>query len=457
MKNDCFIVLFFFLAGDISAQPVSGFKNLRFDEDYSFLSNDSISNWYLNLKHRQLTTAGRIYLSIGGEGRYQYFRVENEDWGETPESSDGYVLLRHLLHADLHFWKRLRTFVQFQSSLEAGKEVTSPLDKNPLEFHQLFVDYNLNLNSKSNLTFRVGRQELLYGSQRLISVREGPNNRQSFDGMKAIIVSEKSQIDFFYQHFVRAQDGIFDDTFGGHIKLWGAYYTKKKLSYFGNVDIYYLGLRKQDAVFDDGLGVELRHSVGSRLWSYTGKFNYDFESVYQFGELGDNMIRAWTLSLRVSYLLANVELAPQLGLKTELISGDKKYNDRKINTFNPLFPSGAYFGLAALFGPSNLLDVHPYISFTVSDHLKWNIDYDVFWRYSKNDGIYTNNETLIYSGRGNPYFLIGHQLSNDFSYTACPFLNITGEFKWFLAEKFLKKAGTGKDILFASVSVQFIF
>ena len=34
--------------------------------------------------------------------------------------------------------------------------------------------------------FRVGRQELEYGSGRLIDVREGPNVRLSFDGFKVL-------------------------------------------------------------------------------------------------------------------------------------------------------------------------------------------------------------------------------------------------------------------------------
>jgi len=37
-----------------------------------------------------------------------------------------------------------------------------------------------------SVLLRVGRQELMYGSQRLIAVREAPNNRIAFDGLKFI-------------------------------------------------------------------------------------------------------------------------------------------------------------------------------------------------------------------------------------------------------------------------------
>ena len=36
------------------------------------------------------------------------------------------------------------------------------------------------------IAFRAGRQELNYGSGRLVSVRQGPNVRQSFDGFKVM-------------------------------------------------------------------------------------------------------------------------------------------------------------------------------------------------------------------------------------------------------------------------------
>jgi hypothetical protein len=43
---------------------------------------------------------------------------------------------------------------------------------------------HLHRGEKDWIAFRLGRQELNYGSCRLVSVREGPNVRQSFDGFK---------------------------------------------------------------------------------------------------------------------------------------------------------------------------------------------------------------------------------------------------------------------------------
>jgi catechol 2,3-dioxygenase-like lactoylglutathione lyase family enzyme len=64
-----------------------------------------------------------------------------------------------------------------------------------------------------------------------------------------------------------------------------------------------------------------------------------------------------------------------------------------------LYPKGAYFGLAALIGPSNLFDIHPSIDLELTDRLNWGMDYDIFWRLSKHDGIYAPNMSVIYAGK----------------------------------------------------------
>jgi len=436
----------------LAAQDLPPFKSLRYEEDYSSVNTDSISG-YARLKHTNLWH-DYVFLSVGGSARYQFIKVENEDWGETPESSDSYGLARHLLHFDFHGGKRFRTFIGLQSSLPIYKQDVNPLDENPLEVHQLFVDYTLLMRPSARLTLRAGRQELLYGSQRLVSVRNGPNNRQAFDGIKALYSAHNNSIDLFYSQFVLAIPESFNDRSEDAVRLWGAYWVKKHSVF--NFDFYYLGIFKALAAFDDGVGKEQRHSIGTRIWKQTGAFNLDFECLYQFGSLAEKSIKAWTASFKSRYSFGG-KLNLTVGLKTEVITGDRHYHDNEINTFNPLFPSGAYFGLAALIGPANLFDFHPSLTMQLSKKIEWNFDYDIFWRHSLNDGIYSNNMRPIYSGHDNPHRFIGHQLSTDVGFSPCRFIELSGEFKWFITGEYLKTAGEGKNILFGMFSAEFTF
>jgi hypothetical protein len=111
----------------------------------------------------------------------------------------------------------------------------------------------------------------------------------------------------------------------------------------------------------------------------------------------------------------------------------------------------------SLIGPSNLFDIHPSLAFDLAPKLFLNMDYDIFWRYSKNDGIYGPNVAVIYSGKNSKHKYVGRQFSTDLVYTPNNFLYFRTEFTWFKAGDFLKDAGTGKDILFTAFTAQLKF
>lgn len=415
---------------------------------------DTTHDWYKRIKYIPLAANGKTYLSFGGDFRYQYFYFKNEDFGDEPNDKDGYMLNRLLVHGDLHVGESFRTFVQLQSSGAGGRPNASPVDDNPLELHQAFMDVANRSTAAFRLTLRAGRQELSYGSQRLVSVREGPNNRQSFDAVKVMTGWKNVKADLFFGHFVAVRKGIFDDKFNKNTLFWGNYWTFTQVPIIGGIDLYYLGLQRKEASFDNIKGKETRHSLGTRLFGNAGNWDYDAEAVYQFGDINGSDIAAWTASLNTNYQFKGCLFEPELGLKTELISGDKRMDDNKIQTFNPLFPRGGYFGLAALIGPANLFDVHPAASLNLTKKTALNFDVDFFWRYSTNDGIYGPNTALLYTGKLTTEKHIGNQFSTDFVFMPNPYIYLRTEFTWLKAGPYLKQVSAGKNILFGGVTIQ---
>jgi hypothetical protein len=416
--------------------------------------SDTTHDWYKRIKYIPLSANGKSSLSFGADFRYQYFYFKNEDFGDEPKDKDGFMLNRLLVHGDLHVGKGFRTFLQLQSSGAGGRSNASPVDDNPLELHQAFIDISNRSAAPLKLTLRAGRQELSYGSQRLVSVREGPNNRQSFDAVKLMSAWKNVKADFFFSHYVAARKGIFDDKFNKNTLFWGNYWTIKNVPVIGGIDVYYLGLQRKEAAFDNVKGKETRHSIGTRLFGNSGNWDYDAEALYQFGDINGSKIAAWTASLNTNYQFKSCLFDPELGIKTELISGDKNIDDNKIQTFNPLFPRGGYFGLAALIGPANLFDIHPAASLNFSRKTALNFDVDFFWRYSTNDGIYGPNTVLLYTGKQVPERHIGNQFSTDFVFIPDPFIYLRAEFTWLKAGSYLKQVSTGKNILFAGLTMQ---
>ena len=456
MKVASCIFVIVLVAARVSAQP---FMSLRYDEHYSYLKDSVRLSWYQQMKYSRLSASGNSFVSFGGEVRYQYFRFRNEGWGDAAEDNDGFILNRLLLHADWHLNRRIRLFTQLQSSSAIGRaEPPSPVELNEMDMHQLFADAVLLQGEDHSLTLRAGRQEMNYGSSRLISPREGPNNRQAFDGFKLLLKKKRVKADVFFTRYVRSKKGIFNDqVFDKNTRFGGAYVVVTGTPILGNIDVYYLGIRKETAAWADVKGKELRHSLGSRIWGRTKRWSYDFEELFQFGDIAGSSIRAWTLSSSNSYQLGDNEKAPTIGLKTEMISGDKRPGDNRIESFNPLFPRGAYFGYAALIGPSNLFDIHPSIGVPLSSAVSVFADYDIFWRYSLHDGIYTPGVAMIYPAEDGTSKFIGHQVSGTLEYIPNPFLFIRVETTWFKAGDYLKSVGAGKNIYYFGVTTTFRF
>ncbi|MEJ0058017.1 MAG: alginate export family protein [Bacteroidota bacterium] len=110
------------------------FKNLRYDEDYSFLKDSLKRSWYDDLKFHPLNKDRSSWLSTGGEVRHQFFHYTNEEWGNAPADNDGFILARLLVHTDLHINKSLRVFTQVQTSLADGRiSAPSPVEQNELD------------------------------------------------------------------------------------------------------------------------------------------------------------------------------------------------------------------------------------------------------------------------------------------------------------------------------------
>src|SRR3989440_3343987 len=359
--------------------PPPPFKQLRYDENYAHLRNLQRRADYLDaIKFISFNTNGDWYLTLGGEIRQRYEYYHNTLWGRGPQDDNGYLLQRYMIHADAHLGDYFRVFTQFKSGLEDGRTGgPRPTDRDDFDLNQGFFDVRLPWSEADSLTVRLGRQELADGSSRLISAREGPNVRLAFDGAKTILKLSEWQIDAFAVKPVRTKVGVFDDDPDPNQKFWGLYAVTPVSWLAGaNVDLYYLGLDRRNARFDQGTAHEQRHSVGTRIWSRKLAWDYNLEFVYQFGTFGSGDIRAWTAASDVGYTFEEAPLKPRLALKANITSGDDNPNNSHLQTFNPLFPRGSYFGEPALIGPANHIDVHPELDLALLKNVALMVDWD---------------------------------------------------------------------------------
>jgi hypothetical protein len=439
--------------------PVPAIRNIRWEEDYSYLQSDSgsVRGFFDPVKFIPLRKDGQYYLSVGGEVRYQYEYVRNAYWGEGTQDRDGYLLQRYMLHTDWHLGRHLRIFGQLKSGVASGKAAPEPPDEDHLDVHQAFADLLFSRGGVQT-TLRLGRQELAYGSSRLVSVREGPNVRQSFDAGKLVLKARTWQADAFLSRPVETNPGTFDDGGDPNVLFWGLYTTKALPALLkGNADVYYFGLEDEKARFAQGMARELRHAAGLRLWSTQTRLGYNLEGVYQLGRFGPGRIRAWTAAAELTYALATLPGEPVLGLKTEVVSGDRNPEHPDLQTFNPLFPKGAYFGQVALIGPANLVDLHPSLTVKPIPSLDLVADWDFFWRESTGDALYGVPYDLLRESNGSRAAYIGDQLSVEADWQANRHLQLEAFWTLFRAGPFLRQTGPGKNLTYLSTRVTFKF
>ena len=448
------MICFLLLAGIASAQ---NFKLLRYDENYEFLK-DSSRNFYQNLKFIPLNKEKDSYISLGGEARYEYVDFNNEDWGRLNIGHNNFLLQRYDLHADLHLGKTFRVFAQLRSALQDGR-INGPrgIDEDQLNVQNLFLDINLYQREDKKLTIRAGRQELDYGSGRLISVREGPNARLYFTGGKIMYCSARFSIDGFAMMADTIYTGVFDNKMSRQLNLWGAY-SKIIFPKAGNLDLYYLGIRRDKSLFEEGIARERRHTIGTRLWKYGGGFIYNLEAAYQFGSFGPGDINAWTGSIDIGYSFENVKFTPTVNLRNDYISGDKKEGDGGLQTFNPLYPKGGYFGFSPQVGPVNLIDIHPYATMDLLPQLKMQLDVVFNWRYSLQDGVYRPSGTLNLLGSTSEKRYIGTAYLANFTYSVNKYISVVSGIQYFKTGAFIDDIiPNSKDGVFFNARLGFKF
>lgn len=398
----CSVLYFFLHPKPICAQQ---FELLRYQEDYSFLKDSSLKG-YQNLKYLPLSAYREIYLSIGGEIRAELAGKINENWIMN-QGLNTSLLQRYFIHADLKLGSKFRVFAQLNSAIETGNKYPSAkVDVDELVVQNLFLEYQIFSCPKNLVGVRFGRQEINYGSGRLISVREGNNVRQYFTGAKISFSSPKIKVDGFAFSEDRYRPGVLDNKLNLQMNLWGGYANVTN-SRIGNFDLYYLGIRRDKAIFEAGQGKELRHTTAIRYWKSDARLTYNLEAAYQFGRLADQTIRAWTLALELAYPLGDSPRQARVNLRNDYISGDASKEDGRLTTFNPVYPKGGYFGFNPLIGPANLIDIHPYLTWPVSSKFTLQADIVFNWRYAKADGLYHPSGNFNIAASHSPYRYIG--------------------------------------------------
>jgi len=289
-------------------------------------------------------------------------------------------------------------------------------------------------------------------------VREAPNLRRSFDAVRFLMRAGEWSVDGFWAKPVRDRVGVFDDNSDPQRSLWGVYAVHPfALLPHGHTDLYYLGYENHMAQFDQGMAYELRHSLGMRLWGQPLPWEYDVELIWQFGAFGSGAIQAWAVASFTHYTFNDLPLRPRLGLRADVTSGDRNPESTNLQTFNPLFPTGAYYNLMDPAGPQNFIHVHPVLDLHFGEKVTVTADWAFFWRVSLKDGIYRLSGSLLRTGQLSRARYVGSTPALTVTWTLTRHIMVVASYVYFFAGPFFKETPPGKNIDYFTTWITYKF
>jgi hypothetical protein len=461
--------------GRFSSPPMPGtpaFRLMRADDPWpTNLSNQWLAtntNGLPELLPLHWGDPDRLAFELGGEARWRWERFDNDVWGAIPDDEDGAWLSRYMLHGDLRLGPHFRAFGQLKSHFVRDKQAPiRAVDDNRLDVHQAFGEFASAWGQDSAWRVRAGRQELHYGSGRLLTLREGPNVRLSFDAATVRFARPGVSLDLLAGTPVESDAGTFDDDWlRTERSIWGAYATMQLTGTGPQIgtalDVYYLGVRNENAAFFEGVGLELRHTLGARLFGRQGVWDWNIEVIGQFGQFtgnatgreGDLLAGAFSFDAGATF---HLPWRTRIGLKSDFISGDKDSGDGDLETFNPLYPRGSYFGDIGLIGPANLLVLMPTWRTHFSSSVFLDLHGAAFWRQSIADGIYGGGGNRVRGPGGSDERFIGNQINALLGWTISRNLYLELNYAHFFAGDFLAETGPSEDVDYAAVTMAIRF
>jgi len=286
------------------------------------------------------------------------------------DTETDFVLSRTRLYTNWKLNDRIRFYLEgifAYTSDDGGSYRPRGIDRNFGDILNAFVDVRLT----DRATVRLGRQELLYGAQRLVSPLDWSNTRRTFEGAKLMWNSDDWAVDLFYTQWVRPKADEWDEA-DYHRNFYGTWATYRGWEK-STLEMFYLGYDSNLDSTSSTLPVDFSvHTIGARLNGSVGNWLYDVQGGPQFGRqsnLGKDQ-HAFFATGGIGRKLANACWDPTLWLFYDYASGDNGSSDW--NRFNQLYPlAHQYFGFIDAVQRSNI--EAPNVLLTMQPAARWNL------------------------------------------------------------------------------------
>jgi len=401
--------------------------------------------------------SGRVtdWLQIRGEFRN---RIEGVTGGGfKPDSTDGYVLDRFRLNATFTAASTVKFVVQAQDARTFDK--TSGGDAVPYrDTFDLRLAYG-EFGGVEN-TFRVGRQELLFGESRLIGPLPWTNTARSFDGARATITRKKFKFDAIAASVVTLRPEEFDKSGNGNM-LYGFYGSSNSVIPNAIVEPYFFWRKSEGLALErGGTGTLHQDTIGIRaVGKLPSDFDYGTEMAVQTGSVDADDVMAWAGHWVFGRTFTPISGRPRLFAEYNYASGDKDPKDGARGTFDQLYPTGHdKYGLADQVGWRNIEHLRGGVEIKPSSRWQLTGSYHTWWLAEASDALYNAGGAVVArSADGSAGRHVGQEVDTQAVFTYSPQLQIAGGYAYLMPSDFLQATTPGHSFGYSYLMVTYVF
>ena len=324
--------------------------------------------------------------TTGGDFRARY---ENHENARLMRTDNDFTLTRVRSYGDLWYRDDVRLYAEFLGAWSTPQSLAPlAIDRNDADVLNLFADLKISKSEAGPTYVRLGRQELLFGSQRLISPLEWANTRRTFQGARMFRQTESWDYDLFWVQPVVPNVTSFDsvDNNQNFAGAWMTYRPKKGQS----IDAYYL-LRDNTNTNTTNripIGQYTRHTFGGRYAAQVDNYLFDFEGAMQLGSQNGRNVVAGKGTAGVGCNFKDAPLCPTVWAYYDYASGGNPITGTA-HTFNQQFPFGHYYlGWVDQVGRQNVHDLNAHLYLYPSKYVTTWLQFHSLWLADRADALY---------------------------------------------------------------------
>lgn len=411
---------------------------IRWNEDWSNYNQG-------DYKHVNLNSSGSVWASFGGHVRFR-----NELWDNfvfNDEFDDGFLLGRATVHADVHLGNKWRVFTELKTANSTDRALPGgrrPLDVDTFALQQAFVEYKFGNNE-----IKVGRQELSFGAQRLVSPLPWGNALRTWQGVRVDNHYKGWTSTAFATEFVPVRQ--YDTNRPDDNQKFSGFHTQGKISKWSS-SFYLFNLNGNDA--------RDVNTIGSRWVRNEPTWDLDIEVSGQFGsDSQDNDISAFSFASLLGFKIKH-DVLKKVFVGLDVASGDDDPFDDDTETFDQLFPLGhAYLGFADFIGRRNITAIHAGANFKLSPKVSARAAIHSFYKTEDEDAIYNAGGGVLRAGNENGFGSdhIGNELDLTLNYAINRNLAAQFGLVYFQTGDAIEETGSDANARFAYWQLNYVF